>query len=228
MRRLTFIILFHLICSSFTAGGIIKEGGKNKGSYSLSKSSLANARIFRSSIDNFVDKLFEETDTNEDGMVSLDEAYVGCLLLYVRLNRRAPIPPPSRKKFRRIFMKSAGRNESNELNLLDKEEYGDILKVIVGRAILRLVSHRIVTLIGAPLLAEVMVRSLASKKDGFEVTMRFIVPNKYHDIVIPTITSRAFHRGFWMVILVMTLGNTCLALVTFLLDLSLPKSQSVD
>ncbi len=180
-------------------------------------------------MDNFVDKLFEETDTNEDGMVSFEEAYVGCLLLYVRLNRRAPIPPPSREKFRRIFLKATGRcHESNGMNLLDKEEYGEILKRIVARAMLRLTSHKVVTLIGAPLLAEMMVRSLAAHKEGFEQIMRFLVPDNLHESLMPTLTSKAFHRGFWMVILVVTLGNTCLAAVTFLLDLGLPKTMSED
>jgi len=182
-------------------------------------------------MDNFVDKLFEETDTNEDGMVSFEEAYVGCLLLYVRLNRRAPIPPPSREKFRRIFLKATGRcHKLNELNLLllDKEEYGEILKRIVGRAMLRLTSHKVVTLIGAPLLAEMMVRSLAAHQEGFEQLMRFVVPDNWHENIMPILTSKAFHRGFWMVVLVVTLGNTCLAAVTFLLDLGLPKTMSED
>jgi hypothetical protein len=225
------LTLFYLICCSCAIGGIGKVLGNtdvNKRSLPLSNYSISNARIFRSSVDRFVDKLFDETDTNEDGMVSFDEAYVGCLLLYVRLNRRAPIPPPSREKFLRLFLQATDRNKSNELNLLDKEEYGHILKRILGRAVLRLTSHKIVTLIGAPLLTEMIVRSMASRKDDIEATVRFIVPSNFHDAVIPTVTSKTFQRGFFMIILVMTLGNSCLAAVTLLLDMSLPKTQSVD
>jgi hypothetical protein len=212
------LTLFYLICCSCAIGGIGKVLGNtdvNKRSLPLSNYSISNARIFRSSVDRFVDKLFDETDTNEDGMVSFDEAYVGCLLLYVRLNRRAPIPPPSREKFLRLFLQATDRNKSNELNLL-------------GRAVLRLTSHKIVTLIGAPLLTEMIVRSMASRKDDIEATVRFIVPSNFHDAVIPTVTSKSFQRGFFMIILVMTLGNSCLAAVTLLLDMSLPKTQSVD
>lgn len=159
-------------------------------------------------------------------MVSLDEAYVGCLLLYVQLNRQAPIPPPNRRKFLRIYLQGTNK-KSNELNLLNKEEYGDILKLIVGRAVLRLTSHKIVTLIGAPLLTEKIVRSMNSRKDGLQAILRYIVPMKFQDSVIPTVTSKTFLRGFWMVILVMTLGNVCLSAVTLLLDASLPKAISV-
>jgi len=90
-----------------------------------------------------------------------------------------------------------------------------------------LASHKIVTLIGAPLLAEMIVRSMTSRKDGFEAIMRYILPINFHDVIIPTVTSKTFQRGFWMVILVTTLGNICLAAVTLLLDMSLPKNYSM-
>eukprot|EP00536_Pseudo-nitzschia_multiseries_P009115 jgi/Psemu1/306305/fgenesh1_kg.248_\ len=199
-------------------------------SQSPPRASLSNTRLYRSSIDRFVDKLFQETDTNNDGMVSFEEAYIGVLLLYVQLNRSAPIPPPNREKFRRIFLKAAARDKTTNPNALDMEEYGDVLKTIVARAVLRLTSHKIVTLAGAPLLAEMIARSLAARKDGFEALLRSVIPSQFHDATIPTITSRAFHRGLWMVILITTLGNVCLGIVTFLLDMSLPKlkCQSKD
>jgi hypothetical protein len=161
-------------------------------------------------------------------MISFDEAYVGCLLLYIRLNRRAPIPPPSREKFRRIFIQAINRDTSKEANpLLDKEEYGNILKKIVERAIWRLSSHKIATVMGAPLLTEIIVRTVAARKEKVEATLRFIVPCKFHDAIIPTVISTVFLRAFCMIILVMTLGNICLAGVTFALDRSLPDCESV-
>mmetsp|Transcript_4954 Transcript_4954/g.12732 ORF Transcript_4954/g.12732 Transcript_4954/m.12732 type:complete len:244 (-) Transcript_4954:1998-2729(-) len=193
----------------------------------ISKSSFSNGRVYRSSINHFIEKLFDDTDTNEDGMVSFDEAYVGCLLLYVQLNRSAPIPPPSRGKFLRIFLQSAEKSKSNKRNLLDKDEYRDILKRIVRRAVLRLTSHKIATLVGAPLLTEMVVRSLASTKAGFQSILRSIVPYRFHDTVIPTLVSRSFHRSFFMVVFVSTLGNIFLSVVTFLLDMTLPKPKSV-
>lgn len=230
MNILASIFLFYFICCSYVVGEVINVRNKfvNKEITPLSKPFMLNARIYRSSIDRFVDNLFHETDTNEDGMVSFNEAYVGCLLLYVQLNRRAPIPPPNREKFLRIFLQAADKNRSNELNLLDKEEYRHVLRKTVGRAILRLTSHKLVTLIGAPLLTEIIVRSIAKNMDGFEAIMRYTLPAKFHDAVIPTVTSTSFLRGFWMLVLVTTLGNACLAAVTMLLDLTLPKTQAVN
>ena len=159
-------------------------------------------------------------DTDSDGKVSFEEAYVGCLLLYVQLNRSAPIPPPKREIFRRIFSQATGKNKCDALNM---EEYGKILKKIVGRAVLRLSSHKIVTLVGAPLLAEMILRSTVSRKEGYEALLRCIIPSRFQDATISTLMSTGFIRGFWMVVLVTTLGDICLNAVTFLLNLSLPK-----
>mmetsp|Transcript_27223 Transcript_27223/g.60143 ORF Transcript_27223/g.60143 Transcript_27223/m.60143 type:complete len:250 (-) Transcript_27223:1503-2252(-) len=220
--------LFCWLGCSCTVGGIGDAGNINsiEGSSASPISSISTAKIFRSSIDRFVDKLYDETDTDGDGMISFDEAYVRCLLLYIRLNQSAPIPPPSREKFRRIIYEATG-NKSKKLIALRKEEFGNVLNKVVGRAILRLISRKVVTVIGAPLLAEAIVMTLAARKDGFEALMRSIVPTRFHGDTIPILTSKAFHRGLWMVILVMTLGDVCLAVVTFLLDLSLPKAGSI-
>mmetsp|Transcript_7662 Transcript_7662/g.15144 ORF Transcript_7662/g.15144 Transcript_7662/m.15144 type:complete len:239 (+) Transcript_7662:131-847(+) len=183
-------------------------------------SSTSDARIYRSSIDRYVDKWFQGTDTNNDGEVSFEEAYVGCLFLYIQLNRSAPIPPPNRETFRRIFSQAAGNKKRDALNM---DEYEKMLKKIVGRAVLRLSSHKIVTLVGAPVLAEMILRSIISRKEGYETLLRFIIPSRFQDATISTLTSTGFIRGFWMVILVTTLGDICLNAVTFLLDLSLPK-----
>ena len=229
MGLLVVVALLYLNTFTFVAGGTSKAPSEeiSKELSHFSKSSFSNARIYRSSTNRFLEKLFDNTDTNEDGMISFDEAYIGCLLLYVRLNRSAPIPPPSREKFLRIFLQSADTNKSNKTKLLDKDEYRDILKRIVQRAVLRLTSHKIATLVGAPLLTEMIVRSMASRKDGFESMLRSILPYKFHDTVIPTLASRSFHRAFFMVVLVSTLGNIFLSVVTFLLDRSLPKPKSV-
>mmetsp|Transcript_22560 Transcript_22560/g.22838 ORF Transcript_22560/g.22838 Transcript_22560/m.22838 type:complete len:146 (-) Transcript_22560:2488-2925(-) len=107
-------------------------------------------RPCRSRIDKFVDKLFLETDANKDGSISFDEAYVGCLLLYVHLNRQAPIPPPSREKAFVLFLQA----DKDKSNVLNREQYGMILRKIVRRAFLRLSTHKVVTWVGAPLLTE--------------------------------------------------------------------------
>lgn len=202
-----------------------------KGSSILS--SFSRPRFYKSSIERFIDKSFHERDINGDGMISFEEAYVGCLLLYVRLNQQAPIPPPSREKFLRIFVKAANKHSNNgnkgstSSTLLDKDEYRFIMRTIVERAFFRLTSYKVVTLAGAPLLAEMIVRSLAHRKGSLESFLRSVIPVDYHETWIPTLTSKAFHRGLWMVILVTTLGNVVLGGVTRLLDMSLPSTNMI-
>jgi hypothetical protein len=107
-------------------------------------------RMNKSGINKFVDHLFDETDTNNDGTISFDEAYVGFLLLYIQLNRRAPIPPPSRDKALLLFLQA----DIDNSNVLNREQYGLLLQKMVRRAFFRLSSHKLVTWVGAPLLAE--------------------------------------------------------------------------
>jgi hypothetical protein len=193
--------------------------GQQRHRHTLSPSSV---RMNKSGINKSVDHLFDETDSDNNGSISFEEAYVGFLLLYIQLNRQAPIPPPSRDKALLLFLQA----DIDNSNVLNREQYGLLLQKMVRRAFFRLSSHKLVTWVGAPLLAEVIVRSLASKKEGFERVIRFVVPIKFHDAVIPVVTSKAFHRTLWMLILVVTLGNICLGCVNFLLDLSLPNPSS--
>jgi len=212
MGLFRFYFLVYSICYS---SAIRRVSGKQRIAHFT-----INSRPFRSRIDKFVDKLFQETDANNDKTISFDEMYVGCLLLYVQLNRQAPIPPPSREKAFVLFLQA----DKDKSNVLNREQYGMILRKIARRAFLRLSTHKVVTWVGAPLLTEVIVRSLVSRKEGFERVLRFVVPSNYQEKIIPILTSQAFHRALWMVILVAMLGNVCLGCVNFLLDLSLPNS----
>lgn len=101
----------------------------------------------KSRFEKFVDKLFESADTNNDGSVSLGETYEMVLQMYVKLNRQAPIPPPSRQKLYKLFRASdVDRNDR-----ISREEFTSLAKTLGRRAMTRLVAHKAVTLIGAPL-----------------------------------------------------------------------------
>jgi hypothetical protein len=175
--------------------------------------------ITKSRIDRFVDKMFDNTDADHDGTISFQEAYEGVLKFYIKLNQQAPIPPPSREKVLLLY-KHADKTHNNKL---DREEYGKLLRSTVRRAFTRLAVHKTVTLVGAPLLAELIVRKLASKKAWLETVASHIIPLRFQDKVIPVITSKGFHRALWITILVSTLGNFCLNVVTFFMDLSLTE-----
>jgi hypothetical protein len=153
--------------------------------------------ITKSRIDRFVDKLFDSTDGNHDGTISFQEAYEGVLKFYIKLNRQAPIPPPTREKVL-LFYKQANKGHNNKL---DREEYGKLLEKTVQRAFARLAAHKTVTIVGAPLLAEWIVQKLAYQTNWLERVSSHIVPTRFQDKVIPVITSKTFHRAcalqFW-------------------------------
>ena len=85
------------------------------------------------------------------------------------------------------------------------------------RAMLRLLANRILTLIGAPLLAEGIVRALSDKEWVINIA-KFIIPNKYHDYLLPTITSKAFCRTILIILLVESLGDIILRIVDWAFD----------
>ena len=53
-----------------------------------------------------MNNLFEEADTNQDGSISQDEAYDVVLLLYIKVNQRVSIAPPSRMDIINLFQNS--------------------------------------------------------------------------------------------------------------------------
>ena len=168
--------------------------------------------------------MFSDTDINHDGTISFQEAYEGVLKFYIKLNQQAPIPPPSREKVILLFLQA----DQSLSNSLDKEEYSSLLRRLLRRAFYRLAVHKTITIVGAPILAELIVRQLANKKEVLENFTRWILPVRFHEKMVPIVTSQAFHRALCVTILVATLGNICLKFVNFLLDLSLPNSEPTD
>jgi hypothetical protein len=177
----------------------------------------------KSHIDRFVDKIFDSTDVNHDGTISFQEAYEGVLKFYITLNRQAPIPPPTREKVLLLYQQA----DMTRNNKLDREEYGRLLRTTVRRAFARLAAHKTLTIVGAPLLAELIVQKLASQANWLERVTSHIIPARFQDKVIPVITSKAFHRALWITILVATLGNFCLNVVNFFLDLSIREPPPI-
>lgn len=174
----------------------------------------------KSRFDRFLEKLFDDSDTNKDGTVSFSETYELVLKMYVNINRQAPIPPPTRKKVLQLYLNA----DSSQNGRLDKEEFKGLAKTLGGRAASRLVAHKMVTLIGAPLLAEYLVRTLAGK-DWLIRTAEFVIPNRFHEKALPVVCSKPFCRTVLMVLLVASLGNIVLSIVNWVMDMSLPEED---
>jgi hypothetical protein len=181
-----------------------------------------NTKATKSRLDKIFDTVFDDADVNNDGTVEFNEVYELVLQIYVKLNRQAPIPAPSRGKVQKIYRLS----DKNKDNYLTRDEFRAFANKITGRALVRLTGYKIVTLIGAPLLAECLIRRLAGNQSlkDFAVGM---VPAKFEERVFPIITSRAFWRTVLMILFVATLGNICLAVIDFFLDIML-KDKAID
>lgn len=184
---------------------------------------LPRAETSRGSrFDRFVQKIFDDADTDLDDFVSFNEAYELVLKMYVQINRQAPIPPPSRAKVLQLYIQADKTHDKH----LNRDEFRELARVLGRRAMSRLVAHKIVTLFGAPLLAEYLVRTLATKnwvRDLADV----IVPNRFHERILPVITSITFCRTVLVVLSVMTLGNIVLSLMNWVLDMSL-SDENID
>jgi hypothetical protein len=164
--------------------------------------------------------LFEDADVNLDGSISFGEAYELVLKMYVFLNREAPLPPPTRGKFFQLYS-DADKTRNDRLN---QEEFKGLAHTLARRALWRLVAHKLVTLVGAPVLAEYLVRTLAGK-EWLPHLAYAIVPDRFKERVIPIITSTSFGRTVLVVLLVATLGNTVMNSVNSILDMSLPNEE---
>ncbi|EOD27870.1 hypothetical protein EMIHUDRAFT_434920 [Emiliania huxleyi CCMP1516] len=77
-----------------------------------------------------INDIFDAADTNKDGRVDIDESYVLILKLYIKVNRQAPVNPPSREVSEVLF-RAADNDGSGRLN---KEEFLELATTLLGRA----------------------------------------------------------------------------------------------
>ena len=164
----------------------------------------------------FIQKVYDNADTNKDGSIAFNEAYEMVLRLYIEINRQAPINPPSRAKIQRIFSLS----DKNQNNRIQREEFTQLAHLLWERALVRIVTCKVVSLVGAPLVATFLVQKL-SKQEWLPELAERIVPEK----LFPIVTSPDVARTILIVIFLQTLGKRIMQLVNFLLDCALPKEN---
>lgn len=170
----------------------------------------------KSSFQKFADRLFENADVNKDGTLDMNETYEMVLKLYVKLNRKAAIPPPSREKVQQIFQST----DHNGDNRISRQEFNALASILGRRALARLVAHRVVTLTGAPLLATLVVAKLRGRVFLCRLA-NWIVPDRF----LPVACSASFWRTLLVVVFVASLGNCVLGCVNFILDYAADKKH---
>lgn len=202
--------------------GVPPPPKKNKKSATITTTALsALTRPQQSRFERYLQKIYDESDANQDGSISFDETYQRVLLMYIKINRKAPIPPPTRATVFSLFH----RADKDRSNSISRDEFTWLANNLFERALSRLVAHKIVTLIGAPMLAELLVRKLAGQA-WLPQLAEMIVPVRFHEKVLPTITSTIFWRMLLLVPLVSSLGNVVLSLVNWMWGMSLPSEET--
>jgi len=170
-----------------------------------------------SRFESFVDKVFDRADTNKDGTIDLAETYEMVLQIYVKLNRQAPIPPPPRHKVYELFQAS----DIDKNNRISRDEFSKLARTLGRRAITRLLAHKLVTLIGAPILAEFTLRQFMGRAWLHKLAAR-VIPEPF----LSTVTSVSFCRTILIILFVASLGNIVLGVVNFVLDFQIGTSTS--
>lgn len=214
---LVYFFLFQVVTSRKFSG--IKR--RNRGELPKDGESDLSAAASRGHIGfvssrRLVDKIFDGADTNKDGTVNFYEVYELVLKFYISINQQAPIPPPSKKRVLQLFL-NADTSHDNRLN---REEFHGLANILARRAVTRVAAHKLLTLVGAPLLAEYLIR----KFTGVSIMPKIaeaLVPDRYEEKVMPVVTSPAFCRTLLIIVLVATLGNVVMNMVNKILDLRL-------
>jgi len=96
-----------------------------------------------------IDKIFNEADSNNDGSVEIDEAYVLILKVFIYVNRQAPVQPPSLAKIKTFFA-TADTDQNGRLEL---EEFRRLVLFVYARNSTRILAYKVVKHVVAPLLA---------------------------------------------------------------------------
>jgi Ca2+-binding EF-hand superfamily protein len=173
----------------------------------------------------FLDKLFDSADSNHNGSISNDELYILVLKLYIHLNRhRARIDPPSRETVYRIFVQA----DQNHNHRISRDEFTGLARIFTRRAIPRIVAHKLVTVVGAPLLAESIVHYWSAGALSRVAThcVTWVLPPSWQSTVLPILTNRQVWRTMLLITFIISLGNKVVGAVTWVLDLNLPELPS--
>ena len=170
-------------------------------------------------IDHMLDTIYETADVNKDGRICFQECYELVLQLYVLINRQAPIPPPKRRTVMRLY-KEYDRNNNRHIS---RKEFTSLSRRICQRAVARVVLHKVTTIVGAPVLAELTYRRFKDVKAIPLVLDK--IPFVSKPLANKMATSPAFGRSVLLVAYVTTLGNVVTKSFTYVLQHTLPPEE---
>jgi hypothetical protein len=175
--------------------------------------------------DRIVQTIFDDADANKDGRISFDECYELVLKLYINLNRQGS---DSATNSWTRFSSYLPRMMWITTTKFPRHEFQSLSQILVGQAATRLVAHKVVTLLCAPLLAEWVVRHLQHQSMvAFSGPVVGTGSNR-----TPSIACHHFQglRGRTVVIIafVATLGNIIIDMVNRIVDLYTLKENKIS
>ena len=199
-----------------------------RGAYKLKRLAVKSRSSRR--FQKHIDRLYRQFDTNQDGTISIDEAYVLVLKLYIELNRQAPLEPPSRTVLEQICFQQLDTDDDSVK--LSKTEFTDVCNLLYQQAAMRLTTQLIIKFIIAPFLAQKTFYYLAGRevfvdqlkgitKAILSAFIMFLTPFslegptsvKIQDVVLHRILSPVFCQTALILIYISTLGDAVLQAV---------------
>jgi len=169
--------------------------------------------------DRYLTRLYQEADLNKDGRISFDECYERLLLFYVKLNRRAPIPPPSRAKILRLYTEA----DYDKTKSPSEEEFKELASTLASRGATRVLAHKLVTMILGPWLATTTVEYLATTEslEPFRQVLQETAESNIPGRMAGLAETKSFWKTVVLIITVSRLGNFVLEGVNWYMDRNL-------
>lgn len=184
----------------------------NKGSVTAKEKSSKNQAVRSLGLlSSYVTKLFNEADSNKDGAISPDEVYELVLKFYVKVNRQAPVPAPSRERVMTLF-NNADVTHSGKLDI---HEFRRLVRTLYARVSSRIVAFKVVKILCAPILAIRLVDILKGTPMVVGLFDKFI-----HDTtpswIAGVVTKETVWSSVFTLLCVIGLGKTALRVIDFL------------
>ena len=171
---------------------------------------LRGGGLLRRRLRPLLHKAFDAADSNQDGKVDANEIYALVLQVYVKLNRQAPVDPPTREQVM-VLYKRADKDRSGKLS---KEEFEGLVGDLTARAATRIGLYLALTYVLGPLLAAYIVGTLGGKAPLLALGKR-IVPLQLQKLVL----TEAFFVSFLSVVFIASLSKVVIRFVDAVADL---------
>ncbi|EOD17503.1 hypothetical protein EMIHUDRAFT_244109 [Emiliania huxleyi CCMP1516] len=160
-----------------------------------------------------VNSIFDDADTNDDGLVDISESYILILRLYIKVNQKAPIKPPSRETADMLFNTA----DTDVSGMINKQEFLQLSLDLFASAGIRVLAYKLVSFLLAPLLATYLSGWLVTHPNNLTesavAAARAVVP----DSLEPSVFTQGTLTTILIVVFVSTLGHVFMDLVDTLL-----------